>query len=328
MKLDELAKLAGVSRTTVSYVINGKAKQYRVSDKTIEKVESLIKEYDFRPNIMAAGLRAGKSNAIGLIIPDFENMSYARIAHRLEQLFRARGYQLLIACSNDNPDNEIECARHLFQRKIDALIVSSVLPESNLFYQESNIPVFGFDRKISGKNIINVFSDNKKDAYSLTQNLLELKKYRKILFFGALPDLPTSQDREAGFRQALNESKFSAVEYLYTTQFHRESASQTFAKWLAANSMPDALFVTSLTLLQGVFLALKHKRDIPSSLVIATFGNHEMLEFLENKVLCAVQDHKQIADRLLVLVLKQLNHKEYLENASSKILRRLIFRHC
>lgn len=57
MKLDELAKLAGVSRTTVSYVINGKAKQYRVSDKTIEKVESLIKEYDFRPNIMAAGDR-------------------------------------------------------------------------------------------------------------------------------------------------------------------------------------------------------------------------------------------------------------------------------
>ena len=51
MKLDELAKLAGVSCTTVSYVVNGKAKQYRVSDSTIEKVEALIKQYDFSFNI-------------------------------------------------------------------------------------------------------------------------------------------------------------------------------------------------------------------------------------------------------------------------------------
>ncbi|HDX1081947.1 TPA: LacI family DNA-binding transcriptional regulator [Pasteurella multocida] len=80
LKLVELAKLAGVSRTTASYVVNGKAKAYRVSDKTIEKVEKLIKQYDFKPNAMAAGLRAGKSRTIGLIVPDFENASFARIA--------------------------------------------------------------------------------------------------------------------------------------------------------------------------------------------------------------------------------------------------------
>ncbi|HHW4737361.1 TPA: LacI family DNA-binding transcriptional regulator, partial [Pasteurella multocida] len=77
LKLVELAKLAGVSRTTASYVVNGKAKAYRVSDKTIEKVEKLIKQYDFKPNAMAAGLRAGKSRTIGLIVPDFENASFA-----------------------------------------------------------------------------------------------------------------------------------------------------------------------------------------------------------------------------------------------------------
>ena len=70
MKLDEVAKLAGVSRTTVSYVINGKAKQYRVSDRTIEKVMAVVNEYNFKPNPVAAGLRAGHTNTIGLIIPD------------------------------------------------------------------------------------------------------------------------------------------------------------------------------------------------------------------------------------------------------------------
>lgn len=81
MKLDEIARLAGVSRTTASYVINGKAKQYRVSDKTVEKVMAVVREHNYHPNAVAAGLRAGRTRSIGLVIPDTENTSYTRIAN-------------------------------------------------------------------------------------------------------------------------------------------------------------------------------------------------------------------------------------------------------
>ncbi len=57
MKLDEIARLAGVSRTTASYVINGKAKQYRVSDKTVEKVMAVVREHNYHPNAVAAAAR-------------------------------------------------------------------------------------------------------------------------------------------------------------------------------------------------------------------------------------------------------------------------------
>ena len=67
MKLDEIARLAGVSRTTASYVINGKAKQYRVSDKTVEKVMAVVREHNYHPNAVAAGLRAGRTRSIGLV---------------------------------------------------------------------------------------------------------------------------------------------------------------------------------------------------------------------------------------------------------------------
>ncbi len=72
MKLDEIARLAGVSRTTASYVINGKAKQYRVSDKTVEKVMAVVREHNYHPNAVAAGLRAGRTRSIGLVIPDLK----------------------------------------------------------------------------------------------------------------------------------------------------------------------------------------------------------------------------------------------------------------
>ena len=127
MKLDEIARLAGVSRTTASYVINGKAKQYRVSDKTVEKVMAVVREHNYHPNAVAAGLRAGRTRSIGLVIPDLENTSYTRIANYLERQARQRGYQLLIACSEDQPDNEMRCIEHLLQRQVDAIIVSTSL---------------------------------------------------------------------------------------------------------------------------------------------------------------------------------------------------------
>lgn len=113
MKLDEIARLAGVSRTTASYVINGKAKQYRVSDKTVEKVMAVVREHNYHPNAVAAGLRAGRT-FYWSCDPDLENTSYTRIANYLERQARQRGYQLLIACSEDQPDNEMRCIEHLY----------------------------------------------------------------------------------------------------------------------------------------------------------------------------------------------------------------------
>jgi len=327
VKLDELAKLAGVSRTTVSYVVNGKAKQYRVSDKTIEKVQALIQKHQFKPNAMAAGLRAGKTNTIGLIIPDFENLSYAKIANQLENKFREKGYQLLIACTNDRPENEMDCAKHLFQRQVDALIVSTALPADTRFYQGNTIPVFGFDRRIVSDEVINVLTDDEQDACRLAQNLLQDQQYRRILFFGALPELPTSQERERGFRKALDATTASAVDVLYADRFHKAAAAQAFERWLAENPLPDALFVTSLTLLQGVFQALLQRGNgIPKQLVIATFGDHDMLEVLENRVVCAVQNHQQIVQSLLNLVLHKLHHKKA-ETQQNAILRDIVYHH-
>lgn len=310
MKLEELAKLAGVSRTTASYVVNGKAKQYRVSDKTIEKVEKLIKKYDFKPNAMAAGLRAGRSNTIGLIVPDFENVSYARIANRLENSFREKGYQLLIACSNDNADYEIQCAKHLFQRRIDALIVSTALPSDTDFYQRvADVPVIGFDRQMK-MNEAMVLTDDEGDAYRLAQRLLQQHAHHQhILFFGALPNLSMSHARETGFQKAVD-GQNKRVDIVYADKFHKASASDAFEAWLADNQMPEAIFVTSLSLLQGILQVLiQRKAGIPKDLVIATFGYHEMLDFLENKVICCVQNHEKIVQSLLNLVLDSVQCK-------------------
>lgn len=311
MKLDEVAKLAGVSRTTVSYVINGKAKQYRVSDRTIEKVMAVVNEYNFKPNPVAAGLRAGHTNTIGLIIPDLENTSYAKIAMRFEALCRKAGYQLFISCSNDDVENEKSCANQLIARKIDALVVSTALAADDDFYRQiANLPIIGFDRKTNNLNDINILYHDKQDSHHLAENLLQHGKPQSILYFGAQQEFPISQQREIGFRQALQDNPLQ-TDYLYAPHFTRESALSTFSRWLEKNALPDALFITSLTLLQGVFQVLLQKQGrIPPQLIIATFGDQQMLELLPNQVISAVQPYDLIAESLLNAVKQATNKKK------------------
>lgn len=328
MKLDEIAQLAGVSRTTASYVINGKARQYRVSQQTVEKVMAVVRQYNYHPNAVAAGLRAGKTRSIGLVIPDLENTSYTRIANYLERQARKRGYQLLIACSEDLPDNEMRCIDHLLQRQVDAIIVSTSLPPEHPFYQRwSNgcFPIVALDRALDSEHFISVVGDDQQDAEMLAA---ELRKFpaQLVLYLGALPELSVSFLREQGFRSAWQDDP-RQVDFLYANSFEREAAAQVIGQWLQNHPMPQALYTTSFALLQGVMDVLfRQHGQLPTDLVIATFGDNELLDFVQCPVLAVAQRHHDVAERVLELVLASLKEPHRPKPGLQRIRRNLSFR--
>ncbi|MFC3396672.1 catabolite repressor/activator [Brenneria rubrifaciens] len=325
MKLDEIARLAGVSRTTASYVINGKAKQYRVSDKTVEKVMAVVREHNYHPNAVAAGLRAGRTRSIGLVIPDLENTSYTRIANYLERQARQRGYQLLIACSEDQPDNEMRCIEHLLQRQVDAIIVSTALPPEHPFYQRwanGGLPIIALDRALDREHFTSVVGADLDDAEMLAQELRKVPA-ESVLYLGALPELSVSFLREQGFRQAWADDP-RKINYLYANSYERVAAAAVFADYLKDHPMPKALFTTSFPLLQGVMdVTLKQNGRLPNNLAIATFGDNELLDFLECPVLSVAQRHREVAERVLELVLASLDEPKRPKPGLNRIRRNL-----
>ncbi|MCA2014628.1 catabolite repressor/activator [Vibrio tritonius] len=304
MTLDEIAKLAGVSKTTASYVINGKAHKYRISEKTQKKVMEVVEQFNYRPDHAASALRAGNSRSFGLIIPDLENTSYARLAKLLEQNSRQAGYQILIACSDDNPETEKSVADTLIGRRIDALFVASTMPNASEFYlqlQRSGTPVIAIDRPLDDEFFACVISEDFNAAFELTDSVL-FQEIRSVGLIGALPDLSISQERQMGFESAVKQKGITPL-LGYGEHFHRDDGRHVFQSWIDKGCVPDAVVSTSYTLLEGILDVLLENPDIMKNIRLATFGDNRLLNFLPLKINSLPQQFELIADSALELAL-------------------------
>lgn len=301
MTLADIARLAGVSRTTASYILNGKAEAHRISATTVERVLAVAHAHNFRIDAQAAALRRGASRILGLIIPDLENTSYARLAKLLERGARKRGYQLLITGSDDDPASERELALTLRARRCDALIVASSLLPGDPFYMDfigRGLPVIGIDRKLDTERFVSVVSDNARGAEALTSSVVG-PGTRIVAWFDAIPDLSISIERRQGFRQAVK-GKVDRTFELSAPRYDRESGAGLMRKLLTDEGLPDALITSSYTLLHGALDVLrKTTAGLGSSLRLGTFGDDLLLDFLPIGINSLPQQHSRIAELTL-----------------------------
>jgi len=302
MTLDEIAKLAGVSKTTASYVINGKAKKYRISQKTQQKVMSVVEEHNYRPDHAASALRAGSSRSFGLVIPDLENTSYARLSKLLETNSRQAGYQILIGSSDDDPQTEKSVVEALISRRVDALFVASALPDGNEYYakiQQSGTPVIAIDRPLDDEFFACVISEDFDGAKQLTQSVLG-DSVKSVGLIGAMAELTISKDRQLGFESALRDGNKNSL-IGYGEHFNREAGREVLERWLEQEQLPDAIVTTSYTLLEGVLDVLLERPELAEKLTIATFGDNRLLDFLSIKINSLPQQFELLTDSALAL---------------------------
>ncbi|UVJ43327.1 catabolite repressor/activator [Pseudomonas sp. LS1212] len=313
MKLSDIARLAGVSVTTASYVINGKAEQQRISNSTVERVRAVVEQHGFTPNPQAAGLRSRHTRTLGFILPDLENPSYARIAKQLEQGARAQGYQLLIASSDDNPESERQLQQLFRARRCDALFVASCLPATDDSYSElqaKGVPIIGIDRAMDPARFCSVVSDDRHASLQLTRSLL-VPTPRHIALIGGRPELSVSQERTGGFEEALQGFEGDILIH-QGAAFSRECGRQLMNDLLARlGHLPDALVTTSYVLLQGVFDVLQSRPVSSNTLHLGTFGDTQLLDFLPLPVNAMAQQHPLIAQTALRLALGAIEQQHY-----------------
>lgn len=307
--LADIARLASVSRTTASYVINGKAEQHRISQQTIGRVMDVVDAHNFQVDARAAALRRGATQTLGLIIPDLENTSYARLAKLIERGVRAAGYHVLIACSDDDPDTERQLARRLRSQRCDALIVASCLPPEDPLYGEflaAGVPTIGLDRPMDSQRFRWVASGNESAAQSLTESVLSPDS-QHILWLDALAHLSITRARRMGFDTAVATHTPTVQPYHATGQrYDHATGYQLMQQHIAEHGLPDTLVSAAYPLLEGALDILLGIQDAPLP-AIATLGDDRLLDFLPMPVNSMVQQHAAVAERVVDRTLDALD---------------------
>ncbi|MCD4484074.1 substrate-binding domain-containing protein [Chromobacterium vaccinii] len=309
LTIDDIAALAGVSRTTASMVLNGHAERYRISPATVEKVEQAAREHHFKPSQQARSLRSRRSSSIGLVVPDLTNSTHAALAQALENGCRERGYQLLMVTSDEDPERESSGIGQLAARQVDGMIVVPCSGDAARYQPwTSRLPFVFADRHIPGSGIASTVTDAGDSVARLLSPLLA-DGVDELAYFGGQPELSASRERLAGYRQALKAAGLEeGTDWVAERDFQRESGYRMMADWHARHGRyPRALFTASITLLEGVlsFIRERHRlREAPQYLL--TFDDHPLLDCLPLPIDAIRQNSAALAEASLAQVLALL----------------------
>lgn len=178
-KLNDVAKLAQVSPTTVSRVINNHA---HLSEKTKNKVYQAMKELNYQPNNLARSLQGKSTQLIGVIFSDVKNPFFGELVSRVEKILSSKNYKIILCNSADNPQKEIDYLRMLMANQVDGIIAGA----HNLGieeYKQAGLPIISFDRYLSD-NIPIVSSDNYQGGVLAAQALYQAGAKKLAIFKG------------------------------------------------------------------------------------------------------------------------------------------------
>jgi DNA-binding LacI/PurR family transcriptional regulator len=201
--MKDVAALAGVSVSTVSRVISG---SIPVDQLTAQRVRDAITSLDFRPNLLAAGLRSKSGKLIGLVVPGVYE-PFASIIGFLEKTTSQHGYSLLVGNSRSRADVEERFVDNLIRRHVDGIIFTPVSHETRVLEQlvDSDIPIVWFDRVWDDRRVLTVQLDNRKAGLIAAQHLTACG-HRRIAIVTGPPNVDLCHDRLAGFVHGARQS--------------------------------------------------------------------------------------------------------------------------
>jgi DNA-binding LacI/PurR family transcriptional regulator len=323
--LKDVAKEAGVSVMTVSRVINNK--EY-IADETRNRVKAALKKLDYKPNINARTLVTKKTDFLGLIVPDIANPFFGHLVQAAENIARKRGYSVILGDSGGDPEAEQEYIEAFRGRMCDAMIlIASRVKDELIIELNRTIPLVLVDRHIDDNDVIQVWLDNKKGAFSAVEHLISLG-HRRIGFIMGPENVPNSFRRRIGYLEALEKHDITPEKQLVVQgDFNRETGARAFEVFNSLDEKPTAVFGSNdLMALGFIQKAREHNLSVPEDYSVVGFDDIFLSSMTEPPLTTV---HYPIVEMGIVAIQDLLNSLESKETATlaSQLKHTLVVRH-
>lgn len=305
-KLEDVAAAAGVSKTTVSRVLNHRG---YLSEKTIAKVQKAMQELDYRPNIIARQLYKQRTDLVGMIFPTVDNPFFSQLEAEMERQLYRNGYKVLIGNSQNDPAKEENYLQQLLTHQVDGLIVGTQ-NRGLIGYQHANLPVVAIDQVV-GKNIPVVSSDNYQGGLLATQRLLDDGCRHIIHTNGPLGlDTPTQKRREA-YEHLMTKNNLPAITYHLDFNISTIDKERVFRRIFEEHPEVDGIFAANDTDASTIInLASEYGKRIPEDLKIVGYDGSNVTRLLLPGLTTIQQPIDEMADLAVQLLQARINGQD------------------
>lgn len=269
--IKDVAREAGVSVASVSRALNG---HRGVTPETTERIREIAARLRYVPHVAARSLITRRTHTIGALLPDLHGEFFSELIRGIDLAARARGLHLLVSSSHDSIE-EAAAALRAMQGRVDGLLILS--PRIDAAFLRANLPeslpavLLNSAVRDSAFGVLNI--DNYTGAYAMTRHLLRMG-HRSVAFIAGPPGNFDAQERERGYRDAMERHAPGVPLVLAAGDFSEESGHAAALELLARPSRPRAVFAANDMMAVGCMYACKEAGlRIPKDIALAGFDD-------------------------------------------------------
>ena len=303
----DVARLAGVSVTTVSHVINGTRP---ASERTTRAGKAAIERTGYSQNVVARALARRRTQSLGLAISGLSNPYFTDVIASVEAAATGAGHTLLLAETHDDPEQELRVVRALIERRVDGLLLAPSPGTAELalrYLATQDTPVVLIDRFVEGAALDQVGSENEAPTRELVAHLIE-NGHRRIGMVVGIAGLSTTAERVRGHRAALRAAGLQPDPALIAGGgSHADRAREATDLLLGLDDPPTALVSGNNHMTIGVLRALKARgMRVPEDIALVAFDDFEWADLFAPRLTVVAQPTKRLGERGVELLLSRL----------------------
>ncbi|PMH44960.1 transcriptional repressor PurR [Vibrio sp. 10N.286.49.B3] len=310
--IKDVARLAGVSTTTVSHVIN---KTRFVAEATQEKVNKAVDELNYAPSAVARSLKCNTTRTIGMLVTQSTNLFFSEVIDGVESYCYRQGYTLILCNTGGIYEKQRDYIRMLAEKRVDGILVmcSDFTEElRQMLDRHADIPKVIMDWGPDSSQADKIIDNSEEGGYLATKYLLD-RGHTDIACLSGHFDKAACKERIHGFKRALDEANIAINEdWLLEGNFECDTAVLMADKILAMEKRPTAVFCFNDTMALGLMSRLQQAGlHIPNDISIIGYDNIELAEYFSPPLTTVHQPKRRVGKTAFEILLERIKDKEH-----------------
>jgi len=327
--IKDIAQDLGLSKTTVSFVLNDKGDEKNISTKTQKRILDYVREVNYQPNQIAKSLKKGKTNTIGYLVPDISNTFFAKIGRLIEDILWEKGYHLIIGSTDEDKEKETDLLNMFVNRQVDALIVASCFIKGDTIKSllAQDFPLVFFDREDPDVKANYILVENKNSMKNAVQKAID-SGANKIGLLSLTPDVYSLKNRIEGYKLALSDNNIpienNLIRVIENNQKLKEH-TEVELRYLIEANVDTIVFTNNQITVIAIWLMNVYFKDKVNDIKFVSFDNVDLFDYSSPKVISVAQPIEKIAMYSTEIIKEVLRSKKS-ENRRIELSPKLIER--